>query len=209
MSRPTRAAASTSTSSIGDHRPYGNGHRWSLGVVRLRRRDGCGEHPARQEFHGRKDRIRLRSTGEGDADNRGIGIAAGKELFGGRGHVVVGYEFQDQNSIDNCVPARDWCKNGQSIFVNSTTAVATTDTPSTFVPIIPGQPHSIIVSDLRSGTTPNGLLSDRRAGATRYQFNDAGRASCRTTRANMRRSQTASPARLSAARADPFTMVKR
>ena len=27
-----------------------------------------------------------------------------------------------------------------------------------------------------SGTTPNGLLSDRRVGATRYQFNDAGTA---------------------------------
>ena len=127
-----------------------------------------------KNFTGVKIESDYGATGEGDADNRGIGIAAGKDLFGGRGHVVVGYEFQDQNSIDNCVPARDWCKNGQSIFVNSTTAVATTDTPSTFVPIIPGQPHSIIVSDLRSGTTPNGLLSDRRAGATRYQFNDAG-----------------------------------
>jgi outer membrane receptor protein involved in Fe transport len=116
------------------------------------------------------------ASGDGDGDNRGFGLAAGKELFDGRGHVVVGYEFQDQNSIDNCYTARDWCRDGQSIFVNSTTGIATTNTPGTFSPIIAGEPHSIIVTGLRSGTTPNGLLSDRRPGATRYQFNDAGTA---------------------------------
>ena len=42
--------------------------------------------------------------------------------------------------------------------------------------IIPGQPHLIYMSGLRSGTSPNGLVSDRRpANATnRYAFNDAG-----------------------------------
>jgi iron complex outermembrane recepter protein len=129
-----------------------------------------------KDFSGLRIESDYGATSEGDADNRGIGIAAGKDLFGGRGHVVVGYEFQDQNSIDNCYTSRDWCRNGQSFFVNSTSAISTTDTPATFVPIIPGQPHSLIVSDLRSGTTPNGLLSDRRLGATRYQFNDAGTA---------------------------------
>jgi iron complex outermembrane receptor protein len=142
-----------------------------------------------KEFTGIKLETDYGASGEGDADNRGMGLAAGKDLWGGRGHVVVGYEFQDQNSIDNCYTERDWCRDGRSIFVNSTTAVSTTNTPlrvgpasppgqpvTTWQPIIPGQPHSIIVQDLRSGTTPNGLLSDRRAGATRYQFNDAGTA---------------------------------
>jgi iron complex outermembrane receptor protein len=126
-----------------------------------------------KDFEGVRLESDYGATAQGDGDNRGIGIAAGKELFGGRGHVVVGYEFQDQNSIDNCFTARDWCRDGNSIFVNSATGIATTDNPNTFVPIIPGQPHSIIVTGLRSGTTPNGLLSDRRPG-TRYQFNDAG-----------------------------------
>jgi iron complex outermembrane recepter protein len=127
-----------------------------------------------KDFEGFKLESDYGATSEGDADNRGIGIAWGKGLFSDRGHVVVGYEFQDQNSVDDCRTAREWCRDGSSIFVNSTTGIATTDNPATFAPIIAGQPHSIIVTDLRSGTTPNGLLSDRRAGATRYQFNDAG-----------------------------------
>jgi iron complex outermembrane recepter protein len=129
-----------------------------------------------KDFTGLRLETDYGATGDGDGDNRGFGLAAGRELFDGRGHVVLGYEFQDQNSIDNCYTARDWCRNGQSIFVNSTTAISTTDAPAPFTPIIAGQPHSIIVTDLRSGTTPNGLLSDRRVGATRYQFNDAGTA---------------------------------
>lgn len=129
-----------------------------------------------KEFTGLKLETDYGASGQGDADNRGFGLAFGTDVFADRGHFVVGYEFQDQNSIDNCYTARDWCRDGQSIFVNSTTGISTTDNPATFTPLIAGQPHSIIVSRLRSGTTPNGLLSDRRPGATRYQFNDAGTA---------------------------------
>ncbi len=128
-----------------------------------------------KDFEGFKLESDYGATGEGDADNRGVGLAWGKELLDGRGHIVVGYEFQDQNSVDNCVTAREWCRDGSGIFVNSTTGIQTTDNPPAFSPLIPGQPHSIIVTDLRSGTTPNGLLSDRRAG-TRYQFNAPGTA---------------------------------
>ncbi len=127
-----------------------------------------------KDFTGLKLETDYGASGESDADNRGIGIAWGSDVLNDRGHLVIGYEFQDQNSIDNCYTARDWCRNGKSIFVNSLTGISTTNTPGAFTPIIAGQPHSMIVTDLRSGTTPNGLLSDRRAGATRYQFNAAG-----------------------------------
>ncbi len=82
-----------------------------------------------KDFEGLKLESDYGATGDGDADNRGIGLAWGKELFDSRGHVVVGYEFQDQNSIDNCYTARDWCRDGNSIFVNSTTGIPTTDNP--------------------------------------------------------------------------------
>ena len=55
-----------------------------------------------KDFTGLKLESDYGATGDGDGDNRGFGLAAGKELFDGRGHVVVGYEYQDQNSIDNC-----------------------------------------------------------------------------------------------------------
>jgi hypothetical protein len=42
---------------------------------------------------------------------------------------VVGYEFQGPEQHRQLRAARDWCPDGQSIFVNSTTAVATTDAP--------------------------------------------------------------------------------
>ena len=129
-----------------------------------------------KKFEGFKFETDYGTTSEGDADNRGAGFAVGKKVFGDRGHFVLGYEFQDQSKVDNCVTAREWCSVGRGLFVNSTTAIATTDTPTAFTPIIAGQPHTLISDNLRSGTTPNGLLSDRRAGATRYQFNDAGTA---------------------------------
>ena len=129
-----------------------------------------------KRFDGFKFETDYGTTDHGDATNRGFGLAYGTDLFGSRGHFVVGYEYQNQDLLSDCVSARDWCRDGRGIFVNSTTGIATTDTPGTFVPIIAGQPHSIIVNDLRNGTTPNGLLSDRRAGAVRYQFNDAGTA---------------------------------
>lgn len=115
-------------------------------------------------------------TGEGDGDNFHLGIGGGRSLFDGRGHVVVGYEHEKQDAIYNCAAARDWCAEGLNTFQNSATAPITRETfPELTGPRpFPGQPHLLILGDQRSGTHPNGLISDRRAGATRYRFNDEG-----------------------------------
>src|SRR5690606_26980909 len=113
-------------------------------------------------------------TGQGDGDNYHVGIGGGRELFGGRGHVVVGYEHQTQDAIFNCAEARDWCGEGVNLFTNSPSGALTRDTfPPLTNALIPGEPHLLILPNQRSGTHPNGLLSDRRAGATPYRYNAA------------------------------------
>jgi iron complex outermembrane receptor protein len=49
---------------------------------------------------------------EGDGDNYHAAYAGGTELFGGRGHLVAGGEFEKQLGIGNCF-VRDWCRPGQ------------------------------------------------------------------------------------------------
>jgi iron complex outermembrane recepter protein len=51
---------------------------------------------------------------EGDGDNYHFGIAGGLDLFGGRGHVVLGGEYDQQDGIGNCFE-RDWCRPGQVV----------------------------------------------------------------------------------------------
>ena len=61
-------------------------------------------------------------TGEGDGTSRHLAGAGGLELFGGRGHLVIGGEYEDADGIDSCVFSRDWCRDLPGIVTNPTTA---------------------------------------------------------------------------------------
>src|SRR5690606_2406854 len=39
-------------------------------------------------------------------------------LFSGRGHALVGAEWQNQEAIRDCARARDWCALSRSMFQN-------------------------------------------------------------------------------------------
>ncbi len=53
-------------------------------------------------------------TQESDGKRYHFGIAGGTRVFGDRGHIIFGGEFEDQDGIGNCFE-RDWCRPGQVI----------------------------------------------------------------------------------------------
>lgn len=113
-------------------------------------------------------------TQEGDGDNYRIGIAGGTGFAGGRGHIVVGGEFQKMDVIQSCADARDWCGTGRGLYTNVAGFFGGADQP--FTPNIPGQPHFILTENLRENQlSRSGVIVTGTPGATStLQFNAAG-----------------------------------
>src|SRR5690606_5187741 len=56
----------------------------------------------------------------GDGKSPHVSISGGTPLFGGRGHLLVGAEWQDSSAIFDCAAARSWCAESRALFTNST-----------------------------------------------------------------------------------------
>src|SRR5689334_4010774 len=82
-----------------------------------------------------------------DGKNYHFGIAGGTDLFGGRGHIIAGGEYQKEDAIQSCSDARAWCARGVTGFSNDTGFNFTAGLP--YTPKIPGQPWSIITDNVR------------------------------------------------------------
>jgi outer membrane receptor protein involved in Fe transport len=113
-------------------------------------------------------------TGEGDGDNYHVGIAGGHSFANDRARFVVGAEYQQQDVIQSCVDARDWCRKGVGLFSNNSGFAFGAGQP--YTPKIPGQPADIITSNLRQNqTSRTGVIFNNTAGATStFQLNSAG-----------------------------------
>ncbi len=86
-------------------------------------------------------------TEHSDGKNYHFGIAGGTDLFGGRGHIIAGGEYQKEDAIQSCSDARDWCARGLTGFGNDTGFNFTAGVP--YTPKIPGQPWSIVTDNVR------------------------------------------------------------
>jgi outer membrane receptor protein involved in Fe transport len=86
-------------------------------------------------------------TGEGDGTSRHLSGAGGMELFGGRGHLIIGGEYEDADGIDSCVLTRDWCRDLPGIVTNNENRIN-------------GQPRNIITNDVVLGNmTSAGMIT--------------------------------------------------
>jgi hypothetical protein len=54
----------------------------------------------------------------GDGASPHVAVSAGRPLFGGRGHGLIGVEWQDQAAIRDCAAARDWCAASRKLYQN-------------------------------------------------------------------------------------------
>lgn len=86
-------------------------------------------------------------SGEGDGTSRHISAAGGTDLFGGRGHLIIGGEYEDAEGVDSCVFSRDWCRDLPGIVTNPDNRVN-------------GLPRNIITNDVRLGNmTSAGMIT--------------------------------------------------
>ena len=67
---------------------------------------------------GFKGQVDYGQTGRGDGRTFHGAAAYGLSFGDGRGHILVGGEYQRNHGIENCFESRDWCKDGWAIMVN-------------------------------------------------------------------------------------------
>lgn len=85
-------------------------------------------------------------SGEGDGDDYHVAGKYGMEFADGRGHFVIGGEWQDSARI-GCQDARDWCARNIGFLSNGT---AFGNGNVRYSPFIPGLPQNILMGDLRA-----------------------------------------------------------
>jgi iron complex outermembrane receptor protein len=112
-------------------------------------------------------------TSHSDGDNYHVGLAAGTDLFGSRGHIIAGGEFQKSDAIQSCSDARDWCAKGVGFF-NNGPAFAAAGNP--YTPDVPGKPQYNIVDNLRYNqiSTAGVIFNNSHTATTTNGFNAAG-----------------------------------
>jgi outer membrane receptor protein involved in Fe transport len=66
---------------------------------------------------GLKGQVDYGQSQEGDGENYHLSLAGGADFLDGRGHVVIGGEYDNQKGIGDCY-TRDWCEGG-SVITNS------------------------------------------------------------------------------------------
>jgi len=112
----------------------------------------------------------------GDGASPHVGLSFGTPVFGGRGHFVLGTEWQKQNSIEDCAAARSWCAESRQLFSNITGLG--TD-PSAVLNPLPGfesLPARFEMSNVRySQFSPTAAIFDNSSLVeSGYRFSDDG-----------------------------------
>jgi iron complex outermembrane recepter protein len=67
-----------------------------------------------KDLTGIKGQVDYGSTQEGDGKDYHVALAGGSDFAGGRGHFILGGEYDKQSGIGDCF-TRDWCQGGQVI----------------------------------------------------------------------------------------------
>jgi outer membrane receptor protein involved in Fe transport len=112
----------------------------------------------------------------GDGGNKHIAMSGGTSLFSGRGHILFGAEWQEQNAITNCAAARTWCAESRGLLENSDNAFLAPG--AAFTPLVgyEGMPSRFRVDNRRySQFTPNGAIISQNVNNTSgYRFTEDG-----------------------------------
>jgi outer membrane receptor protein involved in Fe transport len=107
-------------------------------------------------------------TYSGDGNNYRVGLAGGMDLFDGRGHLVIGGEYANQELYANCAEL-SWCGQGWELRSNGGLPFQAVDTPY-FFPAVPGNPQTFFMT----GRTLNQSSYSGVIYNAGVEFNDAG-----------------------------------
>src|SRR5690606_5897488 len=141
-----------------------------------------------RQFTGIKAQVDFGRTFHGDGNTRHVSIGAGTGFADGRGHLVVGAEYQDTGGIGGCAEVRTWCAPSWDVFTNNG-LVDPDAAPPRAAEAAPPQPrnrrspgpptHSLATGSRQAFNVPQGVFRDQAAPdpALRYlMFHDAGTA---------------------------------
>jgi hypothetical protein len=102
------------------------------------------------DFTGFKSDINAGISEHGDAQNYFVSLAGGRDFAGGRGHVIAGLEWQNEQGVGRC-KTRDHCADFGA-FIQNPAYNTTTNKSSN------GQPVNIFDVDVRYATNRQGVL---------------------------------------------------
>ncbi len=72
-----------------------------------------------RNFTGMKAQFDVGRTFHGDGNSKHASIGFGSAFANGRGHIVVGGEYQDSGGIGGCAEVRTWCAPSWDVFTNN------------------------------------------------------------------------------------------
>ncbi len=121
----------------------------------------------------------------GDGDSPHVSASAGTPLFGGRGHALIGVEWQHQAAIRDCASAREWCAQSRTLFSNfagnTSSMPAPPSTPGVSAVLVPlpgfeGSPARFRMDNLRySQFAPAGsIYSNSVDNTSGFRFTEDG-----------------------------------
>ena len=85
----------------------------------------------------------------GDGGSKHVAISGGTSLFNGRGHALLGLEWQDTSAIRDCAAARSWCAESRTLFSNNTGFGTAPSSTFSAVPGFEGMPARFQMSNMR------------------------------------------------------------
>ena len=133
------------------------------------------------KMNGLRAQIDTGITLRGDGRKVHGSLAYGTSFGGGRGHIIAGVEYQDQDEIKSCFQSRKWCQAGWDIFQNANNILPNGRSSGYNVPGSPGfgQPNYVLGRDSALAfNTPYGVvrnIAPAPLAARNYRFTADGR----------------------------------
>ena len=134
------------------------------------------------DFEGFRGQADYGQTARGDGETYHASLTAGSGFAGGRGHIVVGGEFEKKEGIGDCSDVRLWCAEGWDRFTNASNILDDGSISGYNLPGTPGygQPNFIIGPDSKQAfNDPHGVVRNRAPAdpaARNLRFNEDGTA---------------------------------
>lgn len=72
-----------------------------------------------RNFTGVKAQFDVGQTFQGDGKSKHVSFGAGTGFADGRGHALIGLEWQDNGGVGDCAEVRTWCAQGYDVYVNN------------------------------------------------------------------------------------------
>jgi outer membrane receptor protein involved in Fe transport len=133
------------------------------------------------ELEGLRAQADYGQTSRDDGRSYHGSLVFGTKFAGGRGHIVIGGEYQDNKGIGDCSKSRRWCAESWDVYTNASNVLPGGRTSGYNVPGSPGDPFPNFVigpGSIQAFNDPRGVVRDRAPTAIparNFRFTEDGR----------------------------------